>query len=126
MPREDARIKYPWNEWLDGKEHIHQCENPLTFRNYLYGAAKRKDVYVSIQIDIEGVRFKFFDTDEEYKEGKFNTTRARGSRGTFLTPLEPTQYRYCTVCNKPLNGSCPPDKQECYKFFDGDFRPIHI
>lgn len=127
--RQDARVKYPWAEWLNGQSHEYRPDNITAFRNYLYETAKRKELYVTATVTGETVRFQFFDSLESYQSGKAKADRMRSTNDGRFMNREMFQgiNRTCTICGKRLTPVAPEDATECYRFdfSAGDIVKVH-
>lgn len=116
--RQDARVKYPWAQWLKGEVNEHTPANTRAFRNYLYEWAKRNEMYVNATVDGESVRFQFFDTIEQYQAGRqFSNAPQRNSVGQFLEKSDAYAVnRRCSICTARLTPMAPEDATECYRY----------
>lgn len=124
----DNRVKYDWELFTNGDEHFIEAISPKSLRVYLYQQAKKRQLQVNCRVQRNGVRFRFFKTQEEYTQNRSFRNSIRSSQsGEFVADFDNEDLSYlphCTVCNRILPPITPEGKTTCHKM-DWDRKEIY-
>lgn len=97
---------YPWEEWMDGKEHVIQYRVnfqvlPRKMIQMLYTRALRKDTNVKVRQQDTTIEFIFIEDADEFLAYEWKGPVATIARDAVLA--QDPNVPHCSVCNSTID-----------------------